>query len=148
MFSPRKFQQNKAMSHVRLFRFKKSQRILKSEEFKSVLQGGLRREIGHFILFFLPNGRSENRMGTIITRKVGQATKRNAIKRRLREYFRSYHADIVEDLPSHDVVFIAKRNSRVLKPKMIGQEMREFYEKNRDFIHKRLSTNRIGSSAQ
>lgn len=130
------------------FRFKKSQRILKSAEFKTVLQGGLRREIGHFILFFIPNGRSENRMGTIITRKVGQATKRNAIKRRLREYFRSYHSEILADLPGHDIVFIAKKNRRVLKPKMIGQEMRGFYEKNRDLIHRRLSTNGIGSFAQ
>jgi ribonuclease P protein component len=146
MFSPRKSRQNKAMSHE--FRFKKSQRILKSEEFEPVLQRGLRREVKDFILFFLPNGRSENRMGTIITRKVGGAVKRNAIKRRLREYFRSYHTDILEDLPSHDIVFIAKRNSGPVKPKMIGEEMREFYEKNRDLIHHRLSTNRVGSSAQ
>ncbi len=148
MFLPRKSQQNKAMSHVRSFRFKKSQRILRSEEFELVLQGGLRRETKSFILFFLQNGRSENRMGTIITRKVGQATKRNAIKRRLREYFRSYHTETLEDLPSHDIVFIAKKNSGPLKPKMIGEEMREFYEKNRDLIHRRLSTNRSDSSAQ
>jgi len=145
MFSPRKSQQNKAMSQE--FRFKKSQRILRSEEFEPVLQRGLRREVKDFILFFLPNGRSENRMGTIITRKVGEATKRNAIKRRLREYFRSYHTEILEDLPKHDIVFIAKKNGRVLKPKMIEQEMRGFYEKNRNFIHSRLSVDRISHSA-
>lgn len=135
------------MLQGRSYRFEKSKRILKSKEFERVLQKGLRKEIGHFILFFLPNGRGENRMGTIITRKVGQATKRNAIKRRLREYFRNYHAEISDDLPWHDIVFIAKRNSNPLKPKMIGQEMKEFYEKNRGLIHHRLSTNRVTSSA-
>lgn len=132
---------------MRSLRFKKSQRILRSEEFELVLQKGVRKEIGHFILFFLPNGRNENRMGTIVTRKVGQATKRNAIKRRLREYFRSYHSEILGDLPSHDIVFIAKKNGQVLKPKMIGQEMREFHEKNRDLMYRRLSKNPVGSSA-
>lgn len=135
------------MSQGRSYRFEKAKRILKSEEFERVLQQGLRKEIGHFILFFLPNGRGENRMGTIITRKVGQATKRNAIKRRLREYFRNYHTEISGDLPWHDIVFIAKRNSNPLKPKMIGQEMKGFYEKNRGLIHRRLSTNHGTSSA-
>jgi len=136
------FQQNKLMC-----RFKKSQRILRSEEFDPVLQKGLRKESKHFILFFLPSSGTENRMGIIVTRKVGGAIKRNAIKRRLREYFRMYHSGILKDLPTHDVVFIAKRNRGVLKPKRIEEEMRELYEKSGDFIHRRLSTDRILSTA-
>lgn len=134
------------MSRFSSYRFKKSQRILRSEEFRLVLQRGLRKESKHFIIFFLANGRIENRMGTIITRKVGGATERNAIKRRLREYFRMVHSEILKDFPRHDVVFIAKRNSRILKPKRIAEEMRELYEKSGDFIRRRLSADPIVSS--
>lgn len=129
-----------------MYRFKKSQRILRSEEFSPVLQRGLRKESKHFIIFFLTNRRTENRIGTIITRKVGGAIERNAIKRRLREYFRVSHSDILKDLPKHDIVFIAKRNSRILKPQRIAEEMKELYEKNGDFIYHRLSADAVVSS--
>ena len=48
------------------------------------------------------------RLGMVVSRKIGSAVKRNAVKRWLREWFRSSTADLPRGV---DLVVIAKRGA-------------------------------------
>lgn len=54
-----------------------------------------------FVLFGMPNGRSESRIGLTVTRKIGGAVVRNRIKRMLRDLFRRNRTKL---LPPLDLV--------------------------------------------
>ena len=60
----------------------------------------------HFLLFIFDRGDTERaRLGITVTRKVGNAVRRNRIKRLVREWFRG----VREGVESCDLVVIAKR---------------------------------------
>lgn len=68
--------------------FPKAYRLRKSSEFKSVFRSG-RKIITDTLVFHILKTDSESaRLGLAVSKKVGNAVKRNHVKRRIREAFR------------------------------------------------------------
>ncbi len=79
---------------------------LRRADFHRVTSDGRRLQTRYFLVFRL--GRSDEwpaRLGITVTRKVGNAVRRNRIKRLVREWFRGRE----EELKSCDLVVIARR---------------------------------------
>jgi len=89
-------------------RFRRRDRLKKRYEFKQAQLSGRRVHTAHFLIVAQPNALQHTRLGITVTKKVGTAVQRNRIKRVVREVFRR-NRDLFP--PSHDLVFIAKRNA-------------------------------------
>lgn len=68
--------------------FPKANRIRTQEEFRRLYQKARRRDTGALRVLVLPNQFARIRLGLSVSRKVGNAVKRNRVKRRLREIVR------------------------------------------------------------
>ena len=82
-------------------------RSLRRPDYQRATGRGRRVVSRHFLVFSLDRqDGGPARLGITVTRKVGNAVRRNRIKRLAREWFRS----LDYDLGSRDLVLIAKRN--------------------------------------
>ena len=70
------------------FTFKKTDRIRKRPEYLGISKSGLKIQDAYFIIYYSHGRFNRSRLGITVTRKVGRATKRNNIKRLVREFFR------------------------------------------------------------
>ena len=86
--------------------FQGTDRLKKRHEYRQVQLTGRRIHTPHFLIVLKPNHSQRTRLGITVTKKVGNAVKRNRIKRVVREVFRQNRTLFPE---AHDVVFIAKR---------------------------------------
>ena len=86
--------------------FPKTNHLLKSSEFKSVFGKGRKLVTGVLVFHYLRTDLSEPRLGLAVSRKVGNAVKRNHVKRRIREAFREKKAHFHI---SHDIVVYPRR---------------------------------------
>ncbi len=89
--------------------FPKRRRLRTQHEYLGVQSRGIRFSRGNISLLAArsPRGiQAEARLGMVVSRKVGTAVKRNAVKRWIREWFR--RADLPRGL---DLVVIAKRGA-------------------------------------
>jgi ribonuclease P protein component len=68
--------------------FSKADRILKRPEFIQLSRNGKKIQNRHFILIYLPGHQYQSRLGITVSKRVGNAVKRNRIKRLTREFFR------------------------------------------------------------
>ena len=84
----------------------KQWRIRRRRDYLATQNRGRRIHTEHLLLFIRPNGLEHCRIGITVSKKVGNATTRNRIRRRLREVFRQ-NKDWFP--PGHDVVLVAKR---------------------------------------
>lgn len=91
-----------------LYKLPKEKKLLKSREFKTVLNKGAKFVLPEVVLFSKKNELPASRMGLIVTKKVGNAVVRNKIKRRLREVFRLSDVFREGEVPALDLVFIAR----------------------------------------
>ena len=92
---------------TREYRFDKSQRLHGRGTFKVILDRGVRKWAGPIAMCVAPCDAPTSRLGISIGRPVGNAVRRNTIKRKLREAFRMMQ----HDWPSpHDVVILVKRH--------------------------------------
>ena len=80
---------------ARTGRFGRADRLLRSCDFKRVLESGERRSSRSFSIFLAPGlrrmesaGESWPKLGVTVNKRVGNAVVRNRIKRRVREWFR------------------------------------------------------------
>ncbi len=64
---------------------KKENRLKKRYQFNYVYRAGTRFGSKHLTLFVTPSKTKNIKVGLAVTKKVGHATKRNLVKRRLRE---------------------------------------------------------------
>lgn len=81
--------------------FPRSSRLTSRKQFLEVYDKGRRVSSSSFVLFGLENGSGGCRLGITVTRRVGNAVRRNRIKRMVREIFR-HHRD--ELRPNLDLV--------------------------------------------
>jgi ribonuclease P protein component len=82
------------------------ERIRKKKDFLSLYKRGSRYRGRYFNLIYLSNGLNFSRMAVIASKKVGNAVKRNRIKRKMRVLFRRNKKLLESPL---DIIFIAKK---------------------------------------
>ena len=83
------------------------ERIKKKKEFLLTYKKGNRYRGTYFIIIYLANGRPYSRLAAVAGKKIGNAVKRNKVKRWIKALFRR-NKDLLKD--SKDLVFIAKEN--------------------------------------
>lgn len=86
-------------------------RLRKRREFLRIQRGGTKLHTRHFLVFVRTfENSTEPRLGIAVTRKVGNAVRRNRIKRWVREAFRRARAD--GGFAGHPhMVWVAKQSS-------------------------------------
>ena len=70
------------------FKFTRHERLTKKKEFEKVFQEGKVIKDGKVVLYVMPNSLGVSRLGLVVSRKVGNAVRRNRVKRLLREVYR------------------------------------------------------------
>jgi len=68
--------------------FPKTFRLLRRSEFRRVYDEGQRRSASLCTVFFRPNGLPHSRLGITTPARLGNAVRRNRLRRRVREVFR------------------------------------------------------------
>jgi ribonuclease P protein component len=87
--------------------FSKNERIRKRKEYLTIDKQGVRSYSDNFIIIVSRNESGAKRLGITVSKKVGNAVRRNRIKRLIREFFRLNKADFLD---SQDIVVIVKRD--------------------------------------
>jgi ribonuclease P protein component len=72
----------------------KTRRLLRPAEFRQVFDRKCSAADGVLIAYGLGNGLDHARLGLVVSRKVGNAVRRNRWKRRIREVFRLVQAEL------------------------------------------------------
>lgn len=86
--------------------FSPLERIRKKKDFLFLYKKGNRYRGRYFILVYLSNNLSFSRMGVVVSKKIGNAVKRNKIKRWMRDLFRR-NKDLLKF--SIDIIIVAKK---------------------------------------
>lgn len=104
------------MNEPRRERFTRVLRLRHRKEFDAVYAGRARVERGPLIVHGIPNALGHSRLGLAIARRVGSAPRRNRLKRKIREVFRTARATwpgdydlVVSSKPHADVPIAAYR---------------------------------------
>ena len=85
--------------------FGKDERIRKKRDYLTVYEQGVRNHSRHFTVIAHRNPSGKRRLGITVGKKVGNAVKRNRLKRSLREFFRLNK----EQFPAaQDIVIMAR----------------------------------------
>jgi ribonuclease P protein component len=88
------------------FRFTKAERLTLNKEFERVFHEGKILKNDQLILYTIPNDLHNSRLGLVVSKKIGNAVRRNRVKRLLREAYRlnkhllTRHVDIIA-IPRH-----------------------------------------------
>ncbi len=74
--------------------FRPSDRLRKSHEIENVLKSGNKLRGKHLLLYGIANSHGHPRLGRVISKRWGNAVRRNRIRRWLREVFRRHKSAI------------------------------------------------------
>ena len=69
-------------------------RLANARQFRAVYAEQVRRNAGPLLVYALPNGLDHPRLGLAVPKRVGNAVKRNRVKRMLREALRLMQHDL------------------------------------------------------
>jgi len=72
---------------------------------------GKRHHTRHFVVIIKQNGLGITRLGVTVSKKTGNAVKRNRVKRLIREFFRLNNSKIPH---GYDIVVTAKKDASYL----------------------------------
>ena len=108
---------------------KKTIMLKKNYEFKNVLSKG-KYFSGFCIEAFIlkNNNKDKNKLGIAISTKIGKATKRNHIKRLIRESYKVLEKDIFS---GYSIVFLWKKSIDIKKAnyKNVKKDMKKIFDK-------------------
>jgi ribonuclease P protein component len=97
------------------FRFTKAERLTLKKEFERVFQDGKVLKDAKVVLYVMANSLPHSRLGLVVSKKVGNAVRRNRAKRLLREVYRlnkhvlTMHVDMIA-IPRHPFSSDLKRS--------------------------------------
>ncbi len=94
-------------------------RVRSRLDFAAVYERGVRISDGCLTLIVLPNDRPTSRLGLAVSKRCGNAVRRNRLKRRLREVFRQSRAD----LPTGLDLVVQPRADTPLKLEVLRQSL-------------------------
>ncbi len=100
--------------------FRPDEKIRKRPEYSSIYQHGTRIQARHFTMVVQKNELGFGRLGITVSKKVGDAVRRNRIKRLIREFFRLNKNQLVA---SRDIVVIGKKGMPRLSYHDVCQEL-------------------------
>lgn len=95
-------------------RFRRADRLLRSQEFRCISNTGKRAVGRHFVVLTASSQVAKpvvSRLGITVSRRVGSAVYRNRIKRRIRAWFRRVRDQLH---PGTDIVVIARHGATEL----------------------------------
>jgi ribonuclease P protein component len=104
--------------------YRKLERITKRSRFGAIYQQGVWSSSKHFTTIICSNTQGVKRLGITVTKKVGNAVKRNRIKRLIREFFRLNKALFPA---GNDFIIMAKRNMPPLTYQEACRELTELF---------------------
>jgi ribonuclease P protein component len=111
---------------------RRSTSLTASLEFERVYRKGWVHRGRLFSVHVLPNSVGNPRLGLSVSRKVGTAVRRNAVRRRLKEIFRSLGPGLTGEL---DLVVSAKPAAAEASFQELNEEFLRFLRKlDRDFM--------------
>lgn len=99
--------------------FSPKERIRKKKDFLLLYKKGRRYRGKYFNLIYLSNNLSFSRIAIVVSRKIGNAVKRNKIKRWMRDLFRR-NKELLKS--SVDIVIIPKKDISELSWSSLQQE--------------------------
>ena len=102
--------------------FPRKHRLHKSGDFRRIFSRGKRIPSQNFVLYALPTNLPYSRLGIQVRSRIGNAVRRNYIKRIVREAFRRKKGDFTRSI---DLIFIAEKGSAELKYAMLTQEFEQ-----------------------
>ena len=106
-----------------MFSFKKTQRLLKKNDYDHVFKQATKMVTSEFIILFRNNKLGYARLGLALSKKmISKAHDRNRIKRLLREGFRQ------RQLPAIDVIFLARQSIAKYSNLDINTKLRKTWE--------------------
>ena len=108
------------------FSFKKKDKILKRREFLQLQRCGKKIQDGNFIVNYYDGRFGKNRIGITVSKKLGNAVKRNKIKRLIREHFRMNRDKIAELM---DINVIAKKKAGEISADMVFKSLNGIFKK-------------------
>ena len=113
-------------SGVGTARFLRSDRVVRSSDFKLLSQRGKRAAGRYFVILWATRSPREDlestRIGITVSRKVGNAVVRNRVKRRIREWFRQDRHNLASTM---DIVVIAKPAAAELQSPETWETLRQ-----------------------
>jgi ribonuclease P protein component len=99
---------------------KNTSSLKKSNDFSKVYKKGKFNASKFIVLYCLKNGLDENRLGIVITKKIGKSVKRNRIRRIIKENYRLLENEVKI---GYDLVFVSRKNQNIPDYKTIKKEI-------------------------
>jgi ribonuclease P protein component len=109
------------------FSFRKEERIFKRAELIDLNTHGRRYYTKNFLVILRQNRRDITRLGITVSKRVGNAVKRNRAKRLIREFFRLNKKQIPR---GYDISIIAVRVNDALNICTVQEELGDLLLKN------------------
>jgi ribonuclease P protein component len=100
--------------------FPRACRLVRRAEYDAVYREGRRRTSREFTIFLRPNGLDNSRFGWSIKKALGNAVRRNRIRRRLREILRLHRQEIS---PGWDIVIHPRTSAATAKFSALAEEL-------------------------
>lgn len=108
---------------------KKAYRIKKNEEFQDIIQNGKSFANRELVIYYKEKPNQEHfRVGISVGKKLGNAVKRNRVKRCIRESFRQLQETIV---PEVDIIIIGRKSVVGLNCNEVKQSLLHLLRKQR-----------------
>lgn len=105
---------------MKSFSFPRIERLLNRKDFVNLNRSGKRHGTAHFTVISKQNGLGMNRLGITVSKKIGNAVKRNKVKRLIREFYRLNKHRFSQ---GYEIVIVAKKGADELIFRKLTEEL-------------------------